>query len=214
MTRRDPTRNDRFKTRSAQLTRVSLLVATAVHAAVFLLVGPFEVDRLAATEAAGIELVIPAVDLPEPPADIPRPATPVLGDLDIAEDVTIPSTDFEGFDPAVPAPPRVTRDEGRVRFIPYDTPPVLRDRDEVARILQREYPSGLRSAGVEGTVELWLYVEADGRVTDAEIRESSGNAALDEAALRVGRRMRFVPARNRDRPTAVWVRQPITFRIH
>lgn len=213
MTRGDLTRNDRFKARSADLTRLSLLAAVAVHAAAFLLVGPFEVDGLAATEAAGIELVIPSVDLPEPPADIPRPAAPVLGDIELSERVTIPRTDFDAVEPGVPAPPSMEGGEGRVRFIPYDTPPVLIDREEVARILEREYPARLRSAGVAGTVELWLYVETDGRVTDAEIRASSGNTALDEAALRVGRRMRFEPALNRDRPTAVWVRQPVTFRI-
>lgn len=213
MTRGDFTGNDRFKARSADFTRLGLLVAVAVHAVAFLLIGPFEVDGLAATEAAEMELVIPTVDLPEPPADIPRPAAPVVGDLDISHEITIPRTDFEGFEPAVPAPPRVEDAKGRVRFIPYDTPPVLRDREDIARILEREYPSRLRAAGVRGTVELWLYVGIDGRVTDAEIRESSGNAALDEAALRVGRQMRFVPARNRDRPTAVWVRQPVTFRI-
>lgn len=213
MTRADRTGNDRFKTRSAELTRLCLLAAVAIHAAVFLLVGPFEVDALAATEATEIELVIPPIDLPEPPDDIPRPAAPVVGDVDLDLAVTIPRNRFDDFLPPVQPPPEAAGDEGRVRFIPYDTPPVLRDREDIARFLRREYPSRLRSAGVEGTVELWLYVETDGRVTDAEIRESSGVPALDEAAIRVGRQMRFSPARNRDRPTAVWVRQPVTFRV-
>jgi len=36
---------------------------------------------------------------------------------------------------------------------------------------------------------------------------------LDEAAVRVAERMKFRPAKNMDRPTAVWVQQWISFRI-
>lgn len=213
MSDQDRTANERFKSRSSDLAPWCIVAAVAIHAAAFVLARPFDVEPLGATEATEMSLVIPPIELPEPPADIPRPAAPVVGEVDLDQTVTIPRTDFDDFVAPVGPPPAAGAGEGRVRFIPYDTPPVLRDRDRVSRILEREYPSRLRDAGVTGTVELWLYVEADGRVTDAEVRESSGNEALDAAAVRVGRQMRFRPALNRDRPTAVWVRQPITFRV-
>ncbi len=46
---------------------------------------------------------------------------------------------------------------------------------------------------------------------DIRVNTPSGYPALDEAAQRVARMMRFSPALNRDQPVAVWVQIPITF---
>jgi protein TonB len=56
------------------------------------------------------------------------------------------------------------------------------------------YPYEERTRGITGAVGLRLRVSDDGRVVAARVMESSGVAALDEAAQRGIRRCRFVPA--------------------
>ncbi len=207
------TANQRFKTRSSNRTGLSLVGAVALHLAVLLVVQPFEVDSLGAAATEDLRLIVPEIRLPEPPAEIPRPSMPIVGELSLDVNRTIAPTDFDYLDDLPPAPPPQRRDSNTLRFIAYDTPPTLENRGEIARVLRREYPSTLRRAGVEGRVLLWLYVDETGRVTRSEVKQSSGSAALDAAALHVAERMEFQPARNRDRETAVWVQQWLTFRI-
>lgn len=115
----------------------------------------------------------------------------------------------------LPPPPR-DAGEDRSRppnFIPYDVEPRLQNADEVLRYLHRIYPASLQQSGIGGTVTLWVYVDAEGRVQETRIRESSGYDALDRAARDVARRMEFSPAMNRDREIAVWVAQRVAFRV-
>jgi protein TonB len=100
----------------------------------------------------------------------------------------------------------------RPTFIPYDVPPKLENAGEIQRLLERGYPSQLRDAGIEGTVILWIFVDAQGAVQKMEVKESSGYELMDEAALSTAEKMRFAPAMNRDKATPVWLAQPITFR--
>ena len=78
--------------------------------------------------------------------------------------------------------------------------------------LEEEYPALLRGAGVGGRAEVWLLLDADGLLRDTRINESSGHEALDLAALRVARVMRFSPAMGGAEPVPVWVSIPIEFR--
>lgn len=96
-------------------------------------------------------------------------------------------------------------------FVPHDVPPQIQNRDEVQRALVREYPPLLRDAGIGGSVDLWLHVRESGEVRGARIQRSSGHEALDAAALRVARVMRFSPAKNGEEIVAVWVSLPIRF---
>ncbi|WP_413160443.1 energy transducer TonB [Capilliphycus salinus ALCB114379] len=58
---------------------------------------------------------------------------------------------------------------------------------------QPRYPNSLRNQGIEGTVIVRGLVGTDGRVTEPEIVQSSGNSDLDEAALQAASQMRFLP---------------------
>jgi len=86
-----------------------------------------------------------------------------------------------------------------------------RTRPEVSQALQSKYPPVLREAGIGGTALLYFSIDQEGVVADVRIFESSGHAALDEAALRAARIFRFSPARNRDQPVPVWIQIPLTF---
>lgn len=207
--------NDLFKTTSTNWTKIGLISAVVLHAGLFALVKPFEAADLGVVneELRAVDLP-PEVKIPPPPEQIARPATPRVAAVEVSEDVTIAPTTFET-NPVenLPPPPSGGNASDRPSFIPYDTPPRLRNSAQIQQLLQRYYPRTLKDAGVGGRVELWLYVNNEGLVEKSQVKTSSGNVQLDEAAQRVADEMRFVPAKNRDKETDVWVSQWITFEV-
>jgi protein TonB len=210
------TANERFKEKFGRTLWGSVCVATAVHAAVLsffptMTAGEWGID-VSALEA----IDLPAdIVIPPPPTEIARPATPVIGDVDL--DVTIAPTVLETRpeDRPLPPPP-VTRGEDRSIsdapvFVPTTVLPELIDREAVGRELERRYPRVLRDAGIGGAPLVWFFIDEEGKVVKTQLRESSGHPALDEVALEVGRTLRFRPALNRDRKVAVWVSLPMRF---
>ncbi|MGD8360417.1 MAG: TonB family protein [Gemmatimonadota bacterium] len=98
-------------------------------------------------------------------------------------------------------------------FTPFTVRPDIKNRDEVARVLEREYPPLVRDAGIGGTVNVWFFIDETGRVRKVQVNESSGHKALDEAALRVAAAIEFTPALNRGTAVPVWISLPITFSV-
>jgi TonB family protein len=96
-------------------------------------------------------------------------------------------------------------------FTPYTVQPDITNRSEVARALEENYPPLLRDAGIGGTVQVWFFVDEEGVVQNAQMAKTSGEEALDDAALRVAEMIRFTPALNRDKAVPVWISLPITF---
>ncbi|MGQ0815735.1 MAG: M56 family metallopeptidase [Gemmatimonadota bacterium] len=96
-------------------------------------------------------------------------------------------------------------------FTPYTKKPELSNRDEVVRALVRNYPPLLRAAGIGGKALVWLLIDESGNVVKTEIKESSGQAPLDQAAMHVAAGMRFLPAENEGVPAKVWIVLPIVF---
>lgn len=76
-----------------------------------------------------------------------------------------------------------------------------------------DYPWSARRRGVEGRVVLRLEVDRDGRPVAVRILTSSGDAALDNAALSALRDWRLSPAREGDQNVAGDVDVPIVFRL-
>ena len=209
------TANDRFKRASPHCTRIGLLVAVFLHLGLFVLVQPFEAADMGSVmnEIESIRLP-PEVRIPPPPEAIARPARPRVASVDISPDITIAPTVPDRLPRGLPPRPRTPDPSARPTLIPYDTRPVLLNTAEVLQVLEREYPRGLKDAGIEGRVELWIYLSEEGIVEKFEVKTSSGNPLLDEAAGRVIPAMRFSPAMNRDKVTAVWVSQWVTFRVN
>jgi TonB family protein len=98
-------------------------------------------------------------------------------------------------------------------FTPFTVAPGILNRPEVVKAMEREYPPLLRNAGIGGTVRVYFFIDAEGRVQKSLIDRSSGHEALDEAARRVAGVFRFTPALNRDEPVPAWVSFPITFQV-
>jgi TonB family protein len=85
---------------------------------------------------------------------------------------------------------------------------------ELLRAVRPVYPAICISAGFEGRVYLNLLLDLDGRIKLAEVAKSSGNQALDEAALDAARQFLFSPALSPEgKPVRVWVAYPITFSL-
>jgi len=87
-------------------------------------------------------------------------------------------------------------------------PPVLTNAESPVA-----YPVNLYERQVEGSVVLRLYVTADGSVVpeSTSVEESSGNEALDSAAVAGVANMIFAPARQDGRPVAALFLQPVQF---
>lgn len=97
-------------------------------------------------------------------------------------------------------------------FTPYTVAPTLTNQAEVVRAMTRNYPPLLRDAGIGGTVLFWVYIDTEGTVQHFRLKDGSGHPALDDAAGKVMRVMKFTAALNRGAPVAVWVEIPIQFK--
>ncbi len=197
-----------LKTRYPVTVRIMGLAAVLIIVIAFILFPRFL--STAAFEGSQ-EIVIEQIDIPltqqlersAPPA---RPSVPVESESeDIADDLTIEETDlgsFEAWD-APPPPPSGPR----VRFIPYDDPPVPLTR------IDPDYPEIAQEAGIEGTVIVQAFIDDRGRVQETIILKGVPNTGLDDAAAEAIRRTRFRPAKQRERAVGVWISIPVHFTL-
>lgn len=209
--------NEQWKRRWDDRLWGSLMAAVLIHGLVILAWPDMSAADWASPPVEALTtLEVPEVEIPPEPEAIRRPATPVVSETPVADDVTMTTIDFDEV-PDLPLPPPAADDgaaaEGQPGFTPYTVAPAITNRAEVARTLEREYPSVLRDAGIGGTVMVLFHIDETGRVVETRLAESSGHAGLDEAAETVADVMRFTPAINRDREVAVWVSFPIVFQV-
>lgn len=157
----------------------------------------------------------PAVQIPEPPAPVVRPALPLPPEVDLEGDPAVRSIELPLVSPdrgvSVPPPRALARDDLSPSFVRYDVPPLLGNREAFGRIVERSYPIELQRAGVEAAVVLVLYIDDRGRVGQVRLEESSGYSTLDDAAREIVLQLEFLPALMRDQLVGVWVQQRICF---
>ena len=158
-----------------------------------------------------IQIIIEQIDIPQteqfdqppPPA---RPSVPVESESeDLADDVTLDEFNLDEFDAwdAPPPPP-----EGpRVKFIPYDDPPIP------LKPIRPRYPEIAQEAGIEGTGVVQVFGDEKGRVKDTVRLKGIPNTGLDEAATDAIRKVRFRPAKQRERAVGVWISIPVNFKL-
>ncbi len=159
------------------------------------------------------EIMIEQIDIPQTrQADSPpppsRPSVPIESESeDLDEDITIAETELDDYDMWGDAPPPPTNTGPRVRFIPYDDPPVARTK------IDPVYPEIAQEAGIEGTVIVQAFINARGIVEETIILKGVPNTGLDEAAAAAIKKTRFKPAKQRDRPVGVWISIPVHFTL-
>jgi protein TonB len=211
------TANERLKRNFNSRFWGSMIAATVMHFMTFafwpeLTAEDFSFEDV---ELEAIELP-PEIEIPPPPQQIARPATPIIATADIDEDITIAPTTFED-NPVedLPPPPEESAVDlsSAPTFTPFTVAPAILNRNDVVRAMEREYPPLLRDAGIGGTVLIYFFIDEEGRVQDRRVNESSGHQSLDDAALAVSEIYRFTPAMNRDKKVPVWVSFPITFQV-
>lgn len=213
-----PTANDRFKESYPARFWSAFILATILHMAVFALWPELTTQDFSISAAELKFIEIPAdIEIPPPPEAIARPQRPVMATTDIDPAITIGLTNIDAYEPDELPPPPGLKDSRETSSAPFFTPmtvrPGIRNRGEVRRALEGEYPPLLRDAGIGGTVLIWFFIEEDGVVQETRIHTSSGHRALDEAALRVAEIIEFTPALNRDKRVPVWISLPVTFVI-
>ena len=76
-----------------------------------------------------------------------------------------------------------------------------------------KYPESARRANVEGTVGVGLVIGSQGSVTSAWVAESSGNAALDQAAVDAVYQWRFAPGTVNGSPVETQSRVRVNFSL-
>lgn len=155
------------------------------------------------------------VETPPPPDPVPRPDVPQVPETRLESrtaTVSPPALDASPGVGELPPPPPPADDGWEApSYIRHQVAPEP-DREERQRErLDRHYPPVLERAGVEGVVDLWIFVDRSGRVTRSRVIASSGHEVMDTAAVRVARDREYLPALNRDQPIGVWVTQRVCF---
>ena len=102
---------------------------------------------IGAVAASGLLLLACETEVPTPARDADEIAAE-------AEAETETAAQIEVGDPAADTP----------QFTPFTVRPEVQNRPEVQRALEREYPAGLREAGIGGTVRLHFFIDEEGRV--------------------------------------------------
>ena len=199
-----------LKNRYPFTVRIMGLAGVVILIAAFLMFPRFLADESILQQQ---EIVIEQIDIPqthqaESPPPPSRPSVPIESESeDLDEDITIAETELDDFEAWGDAPPPPTNTGPRVKFIPYDDPPVPRSR------IDPVYPEIAQEAGIEGTVIVQAFINAKGIVEETIILKGVPNTGLDEAAAKAIMKTRFRPAKQRDRPVGVWISIPVHFTL-
>lgn len=167
------------------------------------------VNRGFKLEPIEVEL-IPLTDFPQLPSPPARPAIPIESESEnIPDDVTIEDTELDlSALPELPSSPTVEQEH----FIAYDEPPQpIGGFEAIHKNLV--YPEMSRKMGNEGTVIVEAKINEKGVVIDTRVVISVGNSGLDEAAIAAIKSVQWEPAKQRDKPVAVWISIPIRFKL-
>ena len=106
--------------------------------------------------------------------------------------------------------------KGEGSGLPFQT--VGRQPDEAPVMLNKElpfrYPPALYAQKVQGNVTLRIFIDREGTIVpdSTHIAETSGFTALDSAAMKGSRDLKFEPAKTQGQPVPVSILLPVYFR--
>lgn len=210
------TSNDLFHSHSRRRMTWATVVAVAVHALLLVfLVAPRGESFISAAEDMEVIDVPPEIKIPPPPEEIARPATPVISDEPVEEEITIAETEIVENQEVPEAPPPAPLEEAPAEvgntftFTPFTVKPSCRSGCSAEDIL-RHVPPMLKRSGVNCTLTAGIRIDTSGNVTATDLLRSSGNSACDNAAMEWAKSTRWTTAYNRDQAVVVWIAQPVT----
>lgn len=202
-----------LKSQSRRVMEISFAITLTV------LIVLFQVSRHFSLNVASVDNVkiqievadIPVTEqhrLPPPPV---RPSVPVPSEEEsIPEDLTIASTDLDLSE--IPPPPEPPADDMEI-FVAYDeAPEIIGGLAALAKNLK--YPRLAQAANIEGTVIVRVLVSAGGNVERVEVlRAKPENMGFEKSATEALMKVKWKPAKQRDRKIRVWVSVPVQFKL-
>lgn len=187
-------------------------------------VPPMVIEFAAAAPAPVIEAP-PPEPVPEPVVEPPPPPPPVVEELAVKPapkpepppPQPAPPPPKPAPPPPTPAPEPIPAPPPRPATPPPSpAPPEIVPPNANAAYLRNPapaYPAIAHRRNWEGTVQLRVLVQPNGRPSEIQIQTSSGRPVLDKAAVEAVREWTFVPAKQGDRTIEGWVSVPIDFRL-
>ena len=95
------------------------------------------------------------------------------------------------------------------------TRPKIASMSRTEQLVQNSYPDKLKSAGVNGTVEVQFVIGADGKVENGSVEVVTASVpALADAAKQVAAKIEFKPGKVDDAPVRTRVLLPIVYKAH
>lgn len=164
--------------------------------------------------------VVKPVSKPEikplkPEIKAPQPDPPEIKEKVVPEPLPVPVE--KPAQPPLPPEP-LTDTSQQPPAAPEKTDKPEKKQIEFARPLYKKnipppYPAIARKRGYQGTVELSVFITAEGIVEKLEISQSSGHRILDRQALKYVKKWLFEPGSTNQVPTPMWVKVPVTFKL-
>lgn len=156
---------------------------------------------------------------PKPERAPPVKAPPTERSVTVPEEPPVAQEPAPAPAPPQPAPPPVAAAPSPAppapAPAPTPAPPVAPPISDAAHLNNPApvYPTRSRRLGEEGRVVLEVLILPNGRVGEIKVKQTSGYAALDEAALEAVRRWKFVPAKRGDEPIPYRYELPVIFSL-
>jgi periplasmic protein TonB len=145
----------------------------------------------------------PPPDIAEPPPFIPPPDISIAPTAAVTNAIQVVTNEAPPVAPPKPVAAPVEVPGTKAGFDPKR--PVRSNQDY--------YPSASIRAEEEGVTTVEIYIAADGKVTDARIKNSSGFERLDNATLTYVKTWRMKPATRNGVPEGSWVTVPVRWKL-
>lgn len=197
---------------------------TANAAAMLLLLAPVSAPAPLPVPDTIVDIFIVEADKPEPPpppppeVEIRKQTTPTPVKQPVVAQPPVPDTPILVTDPGpmdLPPPDLIAKVDPGPVGPPIPVGPAEVSALEYLTAPPPPYPREALAQQIEGTVTLRVLVDVDGKPLEVEIRRSSGNRRLDDAARRqIMRSWRFKPAIRDGVPIQVYGIVPVEFSLN
>jgi len=199
-----------------ELGLVAALLVFIVATKVDFVSGETEINLPNEQEVTQMEEIVQTKQQEKPPPP-PRPQVPVeVPNSEVIEDQDIDLDAEIDFDEPMdmPAPPpekKVEEENEEDFFIAVEQMPKLKGSlGDLQK--QLKYPQRAQAAGIEGRVIVQFIVNEEGEVEDPKVIRGIGGG-WDEEALRVAKKAKFEPGRQRGNPVRVRYSLPFMFML-